>query len=65
VSAAPKNIPGWHKDYSALAECFGALLLHRLPAVSPFFGVPVPQRMIREQMRVGMVITDAMASSWI
>jgi DNA-binding CsgD family transcriptional regulator len=55
-----KMIPGWHKDYSALAECFGGFcfsigcLRYRLFSV-----VPVPQRMIREQMRVGMVITDA------
>lgn len=54
-----KVVPGWNKDFSAIAASLGGFcfsfgcLRHRLFSV-----LPVSRQTVLQQMRVGMVITD-------
>jgi DNA-binding CsgD family transcriptional regulator/PAS domain-containing protein len=54
-----KLVPGWNKDYSAIAGSFGGFcfsigcLRYRLFSVRP-----VPRQTVLQQMRVGMIIVD-------
>ena len=55
-----KVVPGWNKDFSAIAASLGGFcfsfgcLRHRLFSV-----LPVSRQTVLQQMRVGMVITNA------